>query len=82
LNHCNTRYIAGSSQFVLYPAASQLAAVAQLPVVVTNPGPGGGPSNAMNFVVTTGTPTGSYYVTITATGGGFTHSQQLYLQVQ
>jgi len=71
-----------STQMLLNPTTNQLATVAQLPVVVTNPGPGGGPSNPVDFVVTTGTPTGNYNITITASGGGFTHSTTLYLQVQ
>jgi len=71
-----------STQMLCSPSTSQLATVAQLPVVVTNPGPGGGPSNAVNFVVTTGTPTGNFNITVTASGGGLTHSTTLYLYVQ
>jgi hypothetical protein len=78
--------VAGSymspTQMLIYPTTSQLATVAQLPVVVTNPAPGGGASNAVNFVVTTGTPTGNFNITITASGGGFTHTATLYLYVQ
>jgi subtilase family serine protease len=71
-----------STQMAFSPSTSQVATVAQLPVVVTNPGPGGGPSNSVDFVVTTGTPTGNFNVTITATGAGFTHTTTLYLSVQ
>jgi hypothetical protein len=67
---------------LIFPSTSQLATVGQLPVVVTNPTPGGGPSNAVNFVVTTGTPTGNFNITITATGGGLTRTTPLYLYVQ
>lgn len=71
-----------STQMFISPSTSQLATVAQLPVVVTNPTPGGGPSNAVNFVVTTGTPTGNFNITITATSGGLTRTTPLYLYVQ
>ncbi len=70
------------TQMSINPTTSQLATLAQLPVVVTNPGPGGGPSNAVNFAVTTGTPTGNFTITVTASGAGFTHNTTLYLQVQ
>jgi hypothetical protein len=75
-------YMPSSDQIVIYPSTSQLATVAQLPVVVTNPAPGGGPSSPMNFVVTTGTPTGNFSVTFTATSGPLTHSQNFTLVVQ
>jgi hypothetical protein len=71
-----------STQMYVYPSQAQLAATGQLPIVVTNPAPGGGVSNSANFVVTTGTPTGNFNLTITATGAGFTHSIPVYLQVQ
>jgi hypothetical protein len=75
-------YMPSPNQIVIFPSTSQLATVAQLPVVVTNPGPGGGPSKPMNLVVTTGTPTGNFNITITAASGGLTHSTQLNLYVQ
>ncbi len=71
-----------STQMLCFPSTGQLTTVAQLPVVVTNPAPGGGPSNGVNFVVTTGTPTGGFSITINATGGGLTRSTQVYLSVQ
>ena len=77
-----TGYIQSSSQIVVFPSANQLGTVGQLPVVVTNPGPGGGPSSPINFVVTTGTPTGNFTVTYSASSGGLTHSQQFSLVVQ
>jgi hypothetical protein len=70
------------TQMLVYPSPNQLATVGQLPVVVTNPGPGGGRSNAVNFVVTTGTPTGTFNITISANGAGVTRSTQFYLNVQ
>ena len=70
-----------STQMLISPT-NQLATVGQVPVIVTNPSPGGGPSNTVNFVVTTGTPTGNFSITINATSGGLTRSTQLYLSVQ
>jgi Pro-kumamolisin, activation domain/Bacterial Ig-like domain (group 3) len=75
-------YMPSSNQIVIYPSTNQLATVAQLPVVVTNPAPGGGPSSPVNFVVTTGTPTGSFSVTFTASSGPLTHSQTFTMVVQ
>jgi hypothetical protein len=77
-----TAYTNSASQIAFAPSTSQLATVAQLPVVVTNPAPGGGPSNAVNFVVTTGTPTGYFNITFTASSGGLTHSNTFTLVVQ
>ena len=75
-------YMPTANQIVVSLSASQLATVAQIPVVVTNPPPGGGPSSPVNFVVTTGTPTGNFNITVTATSGGLAHSTQMYLIVQ
>jgi len=77
-----TGWYVSPTQMMTSPTTSQLATISQLPVVVTNPGPGGGASTPVNFVVTTGTPTGSFNVIITASGGGFTHNTTLYLHVQ
>jgi hypothetical protein len=82
LGSAATGWYVSSNQMAFSPSANQLTTVAQLPVVVTNPGPGGGPSNAVNFGVTTGTPTGNFNVTITATSGGLTRTTTLYLYVQ
>jgi len=71
-----------STQILCSPSTNQLSTVAQLPVVVTNPTPGGRPSNSVNFVVTTGTPTGVFNITISAASGGLTHSTPFYLSVQ
>jgi len=74
-------WYSSSTQMQFSPSSDQVAATGQIPVVVTNPGPGGGASNSINFVVTTGTPLGSFNLTITATGGGFTRTTPLYLDV-
>jgi subtilase family serine protease len=74
--------IPSANQITIYPSASQLAATGQLPVVVTNPAPGGGPSSPVNLVVTTGTPTGTFTVTVTATSGALTHTTTFTLTVQ
>jgi len=75
-------YMPSANQIVVFLSASQLATVGQIPVVVTNPPPGGGPSSPVNFVVTTGTPIGNFNITVTANSGGLTHSTQIFLIVQ
>jgi Pro-kumamolisin, activation domain/Bacterial Ig-like domain (group 3) len=67
-------------QIALGPA--DVATTGQYPVVVTNPSPGGGASTPVNFAVVTGTPTGNFYVTLTATSGPITHSTTLSMNVQ
>ncbi|HEY6370561.1 MAG TPA: Ig-like domain repeat protein [Candidatus Sulfotelmatobacter sp.] len=54
----------------------------QYPVVVTNPSPGGGSSAPLNFAVVSGTPTGVFSVTLTASSGPITHSTTLSMTVQ
>jgi hypothetical protein len=51
-------------------------------VVVSNPSPGGGPSTPVNFNVVTGTPTGVFYLTLTATSGPITHTTTMIMYVQ
>jgi len=63
-------------------STADLATTGSYPVVVTNPTPGGGPSGIVNFGVVSGTPTGSFYPTLTATSGALTHTAQLILVVQ
>jgi hypothetical protein len=75
-------YIPSATQIVIYPSAGQLSALGQVPVVVTNPGPGGGASKSANFSILTGTPTGSFTVTVTASSGAITHNETFTLQVQ
>lgn len=77
-----TGWYVSPSQMQFSPASNQVAATGQFPVVVTNPSPGGGSSNSMNFVVTTGTPTGDFNVTITANGGAFTRTTTFYMQLR
>jgi hypothetical protein len=61
---------------------TDVAATGSYPVVVTNPGPGGGPSAPMNFSIVTGTPTGTFTGNISATVGLITHTSQLSFQIQ
>jgi subtilase family serine protease len=71
-----------SSEVELILSSNDLAALGSFPVVVTNPTPGGGASAPMNFSVVTGTPTGTFNITVTATSGTLTHSTTFALQVQ
>ena len=70
------------SQLSISLAATDLSAIGSYPVVVTNPSPGGGASSAVNFSVVTGTPTGTFAVTVTATSGSLTHTGSFSLIVQ
>ena len=72
----------GSSQLSIPLAANDLATTGTYPVVVTNPAPGGGASSPVNFNVVTGTPTGTFNVTVTASSGSLTHSANFSLVVQ
>lgn len=71
-----------TSQLSISLAANDLSATGSYPVVVTNPSPGGGASSAVNFNVVTGTPTGTFNVTVTASSGSLTHSASFSLIVQ
>jgi len=71
-----------SNQIGLELSASDVATLGKVPVVVTNPTPGGGASNSMDFNVTTGTPTGFFPITVTATSGSVSHTATFYLTVQ
>ena len=71
-----------SSQMTATLSASDLAATGNFPVVVTNPAPGGGASAPMNFSVVTGTPVGTFTVTVTASSGSLTHNTSFTLTVQ
>ena len=73
---------ASVSQISIALTAADLAATGTFPVVVTNPAPGGGSSSAVNFNVVTGTPTGTFNVTVTATSGSLTHKANFTLVVQ
>jgi hypothetical protein len=75
-----TTYINGALLTVSLSAAD-LATTGSYPVVVTNPTPGGGASSAVDFNVVTGTPTGGFTVTVTASSGSLTHSTNFTLNV-
>ncbi len=70
------------NQIGLELSPSDVATLGTFPVVVTNPSPGGGASKSMDFNVTTGTPTGFFTITVTATSGSVTHTATFYLTVQ
>jgi hypothetical protein len=81
----------GTAHAVRYTSASQisialttddLAATGTFPVVVANPAPGGGASSPVNFNVVTGTPTGRFTVTVTATSATLSHNTSFTLTVQ
>jgi hypothetical protein len=75
-------FINGSNQIGLELSVSDVATLGKLPVVVTNPSPGGGASNSMDFNVTTGTSTGSFTIMVTAMSGSVSHIATFYLTVQ
>jgi len=71
-----------ASQLSISLTAADIAATGSFPVVVTNPTPGGGASGAVNFNVVTGTPTGTFNVTVSGTSGSLTHTTTFTLTVQ
>jgi hypothetical protein len=71
-----------ASQLTISLTAADIAATGSFPVVVTNPTPGGGASSAVNFNVVTGTPTGTFNVTVSGTSGSLTHTTTFTLTVQ
>ena len=73
---------AGAFQLSISLTPNDLANTGNFPVVVTNPTPGGGPSSAVNFNVVTGTPTGTFNVTVSGTSGSLTHTTTFTLTVQ
>ena len=78
----HTPTYSGATQLSIQLTSSDIATLGQYPVVVNNLGPGGGASSAVNFEVVTGTPTGTFIVTMTATSGPLTHSSTFPLVVQ
>jgi hypothetical protein len=70
------------SQLLLNLSSSDMATTGTFPVVVTNPAPGGGSSSPADFNVVTGTPTGTFNVTVSATGPSTTHTATFALTVQ
>jgi subtilase family serine protease len=73
---------ASSTSLSIALSGSDLATAGSYPVVVTNPSPGGGPSGSVSFGVVSGTPTGNFTITVTATSGTLTHTAQFTLTVQ
>lgn len=71
-----------ASQLSILLSANDLATTGSYPIVVTNPSPGGGTSSPMAFSVVTGTPTGTFNVTVTASSGSITHTTNFSLVVQ
>jgi len=76
-----TTYVSGS-QLSVALAGSDLATTGSYPVVVTNPAPGGGNSNSMNFGVVQGTPTGTFNVNVSASSGPLTNGTNFSLVIQ
>ena len=72
----------GPTQIQVALGPTDVAATGSYPVIVTNPGPGGGPSAPMNFAIVTGTPTGYFTANMNATIGLITHTSQLSFQIQ
>ena len=71
-----------STQIQIALGPSDVATAGKDPVVVTNPAPGGGPSAPVNFDILTGTPTGTFYATLSASSGPITHTSTLFILVQ
>ncbi len=71
-----------ASQLSMALTQADLATTGNFPVVVTNPTPGGGSSGPVNFSVVTGTPTGTFNVTVTAISGPLTHTTTFTLIIQ
>jgi len=61
--------VQSSSQMTISLTANDMSTLGPFPVVVTNPSPGGGASSPTNFNVVTGTPVGTFPVTVTAVSG-------------
>ena len=71
-----------STQIQIALGPDDVATTGQYPVVVTNPTPGGGASAPVDFAVVTGTPTGAFYITLTASCGPITHTTTMIMYVQ
>jgi len=81
-NVAHTATYTSASQLGISLTSADLANTGSFPVVVTNPTPGGGSSSAVNFNVVTGTPVGSFNVTVTASSGSLTQTTNFTLTVQ
>jgi hypothetical protein len=71
-----------ASQLSISLSDADLATAGNYPVMVNNPTPGGGPSGSVNFGVVSGTPTGTFNVTVTATSGSLTHTTTFSVVIQ
>ena len=78
----HTASFMSSSQMTMALSTADVANVGSYTVEISNPAPGGGDSGPTNLSVVTGTPTGSFPVTVTATSGSITHSTNFTLVVQ
>jgi hypothetical protein len=81
-NVAHTATYVSASQLTIPLTASDMQTQGNYPVVVTNPTPGGGASNSVKFDVVSGTPVGTFNVTVTATSGSTQHSTTFTLTVQ
>jgi Bacterial Ig-like domain (group 3) len=72
----------GETQILMALSTTDVANTGTCAVVVNNPAPGGGASSPANLTVVTGTPTGTFPVTVTASSGSLTHSITFSLVVQ
>jgi hypothetical protein len=71
-----------ATQLAVALSPTDVATTGKYPIVVKNPSPGGGSSAPASFGVVTGTPTGSFPITVTATVGAITHTTSVSLTVQ
>ena len=78
----HTATYVSATELTMSLTASDMATQNSYPVVVTNPAPGGGASNSVDFKVVSGTPVGTFNVTVTATSGSLQHSTTVALTVQ
>jgi hypothetical protein len=81
-NVAHSATYSSASQLTISLTTADMAATGSFPVVVTNPTPGGGASSAVNFNVVTGTPTGTFNVTVSGSSGSLTHTTTFTLTVQ
>ena len=72
----------GATSMLMTLSTTDVANTGTYAVVVSNPAPGGGASGPANLTVETGTPTGTFPVTVTASSGSLTHSTTFNLVVQ
>lgn len=78
----HTASYVGATEMLLALSTTDVANTGTYAVVVSNPAPGGGASSPASLTVVTGTPTGSFPVTVTALSGSLTHSTTFNLVVQ